>query len=118
MQRREFIGLIGGAAASPMPWPLAARAQQPGRMRRIGVLMAGADDQEPQARLAVFLQALQQLGWTNGRNVRIEYRWAAGNADDIRKYAVELAALPPPSSQWHRPSASRSSRSTCATQPI
>src|SRR5437773_7798094 len=92
MQRREFITLLGGAAST---WPLAASAQQTERMRRVGVLMAGADDQEPQARLAVFLQALQQLGWTDGRNVRIEYRWAAGNANDIRKYAAELAALAP-----------------------
>jgi putative ABC transport system substrate-binding protein len=91
MQRREFIGLIGGASA----WPHLARAQQPDRMRRIGVLMAGTDDQEPQVRLAVFLQALQQLGWTDGRNVRIEYRRAGGNADDIRKYAAEFAALAP-----------------------
>ena len=92
MKRRGFIGLIGGAAAA---WPYLARAQQPDRMWRIGVLMAGTDDQEPQVRLAVFLQALQQLGWTDGRNVRIEYRWAGGNADDIRKYAAELAALAP-----------------------
>jgi len=92
MKRREFIALAGGLVVSS---PFAARAQQPDRMRRIGVLMAGADDQEPQARLAVFLQALQQLGWTDGRNVRIEYRWAAGNANDIRKYAAELAALAP-----------------------
>jgi len=92
MKRREFIALAGGLVVSS---PFAARAQQPDRMRRVGVLMAGADDQEPQARLAVFLQALQQLGWTDGRNVRIEYRWAAGNANDIRKYAAELAALAP-----------------------
>ena len=92
MKRREFIALAGGLVVSS---PFAARAQQPDRMRRVGVLMAGADDQEPQARLAVFLQALQQLGWTNGHNVRIEYRWAAGNADDIRKYAAELVALAP-----------------------
>ena len=77
-------------------WPLAARAQQGERMRRIGVLMpAAADDPEVQARIAAFLQGLQQLGWTIGRNVRIDTRWAAGNAADIRKYAAELVALAP-----------------------
>ena len=75
MRRREFITLLGGAAAA---WPLAARAQQAERMRRIGVLMnLAADDPEGQARIAAFLQGLQQLGWTDGRNVRIDYRWAA-----------------------------------------
>ena len=93
MRRREFITLLGGAAAA---WPLAARAQQGERMRRIGVLMSSAaDDPEGQARIAAFLQGLQQLGWTDGRNVRIDTRWAAGNADDIRKYAAELVALAP-----------------------
>ena len=92
LRRREFITLLGGAAA----WPLAARAQQPERMRRIGVLMAvAADDPEGQARIAAFLQGLQQLGWTVGRNVRIDTRWAAGDADDIRRYAAELVALAP-----------------------
>ena len=91
--RREFITLLGGAAAA---WPLAARAQQPERMRRIGVLMASAaDDPESQARIAAFLQGLQQLGWTDGRNVRIDTRWATSNADDIRRHAAELAALAP-----------------------
>ena len=79
MKRREFITLLGGAAAA---WPLAARAQQAERMRRIGVLMnLAADDPEAQARIAAFLQGLQQLGWTDGRNVRIDYRWGAGDAD-------------------------------------
>ena len=83
MRRREFLGVLGGAAAA---WPLAARAQQAERMRRIGVLMAQAeDDPELQARVAAFLQGLQQLGWTDGRNVRIDIRWAAGNADRIRR---------------------------------
>jgi putative ABC transport system substrate-binding protein len=92
MKRREFITLLGGAAA----WPLAARAQQPDRMRRIGMLLtAAADDPESLARVGAFLQALAQLGWTVGRNVRIESRWGAGNADVIRKHAVELAALAP-----------------------
>ena len=93
MRRREFITLLGGAAAA---WPLAARAQQPERMRRIGVLMSlAADDPEGQARLAAFLQGLQQLGWTDGRNVRIDTRWGAGDADRTRRYAAELVALAP-----------------------
>jgi len=92
MRRREFITLIGGAAA----WPLAAGAQQPERMRRIGMLGALiADDPEVQARIGALLQGLQQLGWTVGRNVQVEYRWAGGSADDIRKYAAELVALGP-----------------------
>jgi putative tryptophan/tyrosine transport system substrate-binding protein len=94
MKRREFITLLGGAAA--VAWPLAARAQQPERVRRIGVLMASAaDDSESQARIAAFLQGLQQLGWADGRNVRIDTRWATTDADDIRRHAAELAALAP-----------------------
>ena len=90
--RREFITLLGGAAAT---WPLAARAQQAGAMRRIGVLMSvAADDPQAQARGAAFVQGLQQLGWTDGRNVRIDYRWITRN-DDTRKYAAELVALAP-----------------------
>jgi putative ABC transport system substrate-binding protein len=92
MKRRAFITLLGGAAA----WPLAARAQQPERMRGIGVLMPlGADDPEAQARIAAFSQALEQLGWTEGRNLRIDIRWGAGDADRVRKDATELAALAP-----------------------
>jgi putative tryptophan/tyrosine transport system substrate-binding protein len=93
LRRREFIGLLGGAAA----WPLAARGQQGERMRRIGVLTvaAVADDPDGQARNAAFLQGLQQLGWTDGRNIRIDYRWGAGDADNMRKYAAELVALGP-----------------------
>jgi ABC-type uncharacterized transport system substrate-binding protein len=92
MNRREFITLLGGAAA----WPVAARAQQPDRARRIGVLMTtAADDLEGQARLAALVQGLQQSGWTDGRNVRIDTRWAAGKADDTRKYAAELIGLAP-----------------------
>jgi putative ABC transport system substrate-binding protein len=92
MRRREVITLLGGAAA----WPLAARAQQPGGMRRIGVLIASAaNDSENQARMAAFLQGLAQLGWTDGRNVRIDTRWATTNADDLRRHAAELAALAP-----------------------
>ena len=93
MNRREFIAVLGGAAA----WPLAARAQQRERMRRrIGVLMAySANDPQAQIRNAGFLQGLQQLGWTVGQNVQIDYRWSAGNIDDTRKYAAELVALAP-----------------------
>ncbi len=93
MRRREFITLLGGAAAA---WPLAVRAQQPARMRRIGVLMnLAADDPEAQARLAAFAQGLQQAGWTVGQNLRVEYRWAGGNADTMRQQAGELVALSP-----------------------
>jgi putative tryptophan/tyrosine transport system substrate-binding protein len=91
--RRQIITLLGGAAVA---WPLAARAQQPERVRRIGVLMAAtADDPEYQTRMGAFQQGLALLGWTDGRNVRIDTRWATTNADDIRKHAVELAALAP-----------------------
>ena len=93
MKRRELITLIGGAAAA---WPLTARAQQPERMRRIGVLSSLAvDDPEMRVRTAAFLQALQQLGWTVGRNVQIEFRWDAGDVDRSRKEAAELVALSP-----------------------
>jgi putative tryptophan/tyrosine transport system substrate-binding protein len=90
-QRREFITLIGSVAAV---WPLAARAQHSERMRRIGVLTNwAADDTEGQARLAAFAQALKQLGWSDGRDLQIDTRWAT--ADDIRRHAAELAALAP-----------------------
>ena len=93
MKRRDFITLLGGAAVT---WPLAARAQQGERARRIGVLMnVAVDDAEGQARIAAFLQVLQQLGWTDGRNVRIDYRWTAGDADRFQRYAEELLALAP-----------------------
>jgi len=91
--RREFIMLLGGATAM---WPLAARAQQSKRLRRVGVLMPyAANDPQVQTRNAAFLQGLQQLGWTVGNNVQIDYRWSAGNEDDTRKYAAELVALAP-----------------------
>jgi putative ABC transport system substrate-binding protein len=93
MQRRDFIRLLGGATAA---WPLAARAQQSNRVRRIGVLMAAtADDPDYQARIAAFQQGLQQLGWSDGRNVHIDTRWATTKPDDIRRHAAELAALAP-----------------------
>src|SRR5215510_5253392 len=93
MKRREFITLLSGAAAV---WPLAARAQQPERMRRIGVLMStAADDPEGQARIAAFHQGLQQLGWTIGQKIRIDTRWPAGDPELFRRYAAELVALSP-----------------------
>jgi putative ABC transport system substrate-binding protein len=93
MTRRAFISLLGGAAT----WPLAARAQQPARMRRIGVLMnSPADDSEGQARFAAFLQGLQPLGWADDRNVQIDVRWGGvADTDRLRKHAQELVALAP-----------------------
>jgi putative ABC transport system substrate-binding protein len=94
IRRRDFVILLGGGAAAA--WPLAARAQQPERVRRIGVLMnLAVGDPEGEARIAAFLQALQQLGWSDGRNVRIDYRWAAGDAGRFHRYAEELLALVP-----------------------
>jgi putative ABC transport system substrate-binding protein len=93
MTRRDLIALLGSTAAA---WPLGARAQQLERMRRIGVLMSvAADGPEGQARLAAFKNRLQQLGWTDGSNVRIDQRWGAGDAERSRKYAAELVALSP-----------------------
>jgi putative tryptophan/tyrosine transport system substrate-binding protein len=90
--RRKFLATLGGAAA----WPLAARAQQPERMRRVGVLMnLTADDPEASDRVTAFAQGLQQLGWTAGHNVRIDFRWGAVDADRSRRYAAELVALAP-----------------------
>jgi putative ABC transport system substrate-binding protein len=89
--RREFISLLGGAAVA---WPLAARAQQGERVRRIGVLL-GAHDPNAEARLAAFMQVLQQLGWTDGRNARIDQRWTLGDAERARKSVAELVALAP-----------------------
>jgi putative ABC transport system substrate-binding protein len=92
MRRREFISLVGGAAA----WPLTARAQQNERMRRIGVLMnRAADNPEGQAAVAAFRQALQQLGWGDDRNVRIDTRWGVNDAERNRRDAAELVALAP-----------------------
>ncbi len=94
MRRREFITLLGGAAAT---WPLAARAQQGERMRRIGVLMAYADesDSEGQAFVAAFREGLQKLGWTEGRNIRIDTRWAVLKTEAMQRFAKELVALQP-----------------------
>jgi putative ABC transport system substrate-binding protein len=94
MRRRQFITLIGGAAAA---WPLMAHAQQTERIRRVAILMGGgtADDPELQARARAFVEALRQLGWVDGRNVRIEYRWGAADPATMRKHAAELAALAP-----------------------
>jgi hypothetical protein len=92
VKRREFITLIGGAAA----WPLAARAQQGERVRRIGVLMSAVEsDPRGLEYITAFAQGLAELGWTVGRNVRIEYRWGAGDLDRFRRYAAELVALSP-----------------------
>src|SRR5438876_1193843 len=92
MRRRKFITLLSGAAV----WPLAARAQQGERMRRIGVLLnLAANDPMGQARVAAFVQGLQATGWSDGRNVRIDTRWAAADPGNYRKYAVELMALGP-----------------------
>jgi putative tryptophan/tyrosine transport system substrate-binding protein len=98
MRRREFITILGGAAlgGAAAGSPLAARAQQPTRLRRIGVLMStGADNPDSQARLAAFLQGLQEFGWAVGRNVRIDIRWPAGGADRHRQHAAELVGLAP-----------------------
>jgi putative ABC transport system substrate-binding protein len=94
MRRRDLITLLGGAAAA---WPLAARAQQQERMRRIGVLAGGADatDADTQERNAAFVKSLQELGWVVGRNVQIDFRYGLGNAANIRKYAAELVAHAP-----------------------
>ena len=92
MKRRYFIALLGGAAA----WPLAARAQQRERMRRIGLLLpAAADDAAYQSWVGAFLKALGQSGWEIGSNLKIETRWATASTDDIRKHAAELVALAP-----------------------
>src|SRR5262245_52296191 len=93
IRRREFITLLGGAAVA---WPIAARAQQRERMRRVGVLLpAAADDTVFQTRMAAFLQALALLGWIVDRNLSIDIRWATTNADDLRRHAAELVALAP-----------------------
>jgi putative tryptophan/tyrosine transport system substrate-binding protein len=92
MKRRDFITLLGGAAA----WPIAARAQQGGPMRRVGVLMPGREsDTEEQSRVTAFEQGLAKAGWTNGRNVRIDYRWGALDSARLGAFAIELVGLRP-----------------------
>ena len=91
MKRREFIALLGGAAAT---WPLVARAQQRGQMRRIGVLMSAGSETDQQAGIAVFKEILHQLDWIDGRNMRIEVRWARGDSAEARRGAEELVAVP------------------------
>jgi putative ABC transport system substrate-binding protein len=120
MRRREFISLLGGAAAtSSVSWPLAARAQQAERMRRIGVLInLAADDPEGQARLIAFVQELQKLGWTDGRNVRIDTRWGAADVDRYRRYAGELIALAPDAILASNTSTVRALQQAARTVPI
>ena len=90
--RRKFLATLGGVVA----WPLAARGQQPERMRRVGVLMITAeDDTESKARIGAFRQGLKELGWSDGRNVRIDIRWGAADAERMRKHSAELVALAP-----------------------
>jgi putative ABC transport system substrate-binding protein len=114
MRRRDFITFLGGAAAA---WPLAARAQQGNRMRRIGVLMnTPADDQQAQLFLAAFQQGLQELGWTVGRNLRIDHRWGPSNDERIRQQAAELVALTPDVILWGR--GRRGDRQVSRTVPV
>ena len=96
MRRREFMALVGGAAASSVSWPLAARAQQAERVRRVGVLMStAAEDPESQLRLVALVQGLQQAGWTVGHNLQVDIRWASGDAARLRNHTAELLALSP-----------------------
>jgi len=114
MQRRAFMTLIGSAAA----WPLAAWAQQGDRMRRVGVLMGVADDAEGQARVKGLQQGLQELGWIEGRNVRIDYRWTGGDATRIRAYAAELVKLSPDVIVAHTPPVIAAMRQASSSIPI
>src|SRR3954453_22422896 len=92
MRRRKFCELLGSAAAF---WPLSVQAQQPDRVRRIGVLYGAASDAEPRARHEAFLEAFRKLGWVDGRNVRIDLRWAEGDAEKLDRHAAELVGLIP-----------------------
>ena len=114
MRRREFITLLGGAVA----WPLAAHAQQPDRMRRIGVLMGVADDAEGQARVKGLQQGLEELGWIEGRNVRIDYRWTGGDVTRVRTYAAELVKLSPDVIVAHTPPVIAAMRQASSSIPI
>jgi putative tryptophan/tyrosine transport system substrate-binding protein len=116
IRRRKFLATLGGAAAA---WPLAAYAQQPAQVRRIGVLMPFAEDHPVgQARVAAFVQGLRQLGWTDGHNVRIDYRWSAGDSDNIRKFASELIALGPDVVMAFTSAAVTALRQATSTVPI
>jgi putative ABC transport system substrate-binding protein len=115
VKRREFITLLGGAAGA---WPLAARAQQTGPMRRVGVLMGVADDAEGQGRVKALQQGLQELGWIEGRNVRIDYRWTGGDATRIRPYAAELVKLSPDVIVAHTPPVIAAMRQASSSIPI
>jgi putative tryptophan/tyrosine transport system substrate-binding protein len=116
MRRRDFITLLGGTVAT---WPFAARAQQGGGMRRIGVLMDfAADEPEGQVRLAALLQGLGELGWIADRNVRIDQRWGATDVDRVRRYAVELVGLTPDVILGGGATAVRSLQQATGTVPI
>jgi putative ABC transport system substrate-binding protein len=115
MRRREFITLLGSAATA---WSLAAGAQQPERMRRIGVLMGMADDAEGQARVKGLQQGLHELGWIEGRNVRIDYRWTGGDATRVRTYAAELVKLSPDVIVAHTPPVIAAMRQASNSIPI
>jgi putative ABC transport system substrate-binding protein len=115
MRRRDFITLVSGAAT----WPLAARAQQPGRVRRIGALMGYAEsDSEAQANITAFRDGLQKLGWTEARSVRIDYRWAAGDAESMQRFAKELVALQPDLILSHTTSTTAALQQETSTIPI
>jgi putative tryptophan/tyrosine transport system substrate-binding protein len=114
MQRRAFLTLFGGAAA----WPLAARAQQAERVRRIGLLMASADDREGQARVTPLKEGLKELGWTDGRNIQIETRFGGGDAGRIRAHAAELVALAPDVLVGHATPGTRALRQATSSIPI
>ena len=115
MKRREFITLLGGAAAV---WPLAARAQQGERVRPIGLLIGTADDREGQARVTALKQGLQELGWTDGRNIQIETRFGGADAGRIRAHAAELVALAPDVLVGHTTTGTRALRQATSSIPI
>jgi putative tryptophan/tyrosine transport system substrate-binding protein len=115
MKRREFITLLGGAAVA---WPHAARAQQAERVRRIGLLMASADDREGQARVTPLKEGLKELGWTDGRNIQIETRFGGGDAGRIRAHAAELVALAPDVLVGHATPGTRALRQATSSIPI
>jgi putative ABC transport system substrate-binding protein len=116
MRRREFITLVGGAAAT---WPLAARGQQPAKMKRVGVLMGTSDsDPDQKAMVSIFTQALAELGWKEGTNVHIEYRWAAGDTNRLPALAAELARLAPDAIFGQGTPVTRALRQAAPTTPV